>query len=759
MFNLKKEYYSKDKILNCAFVLTGFLMGRAVLFGSINGLGLGYLTCFAFGGNIFYAVAAAVTAGLFTVKRTMDISEYVIGIVLLCLFHFLGREKVRDDRKYFFGALSLLSGALLTAAFTGNFVYYCIIGSLETAFSAVTGYIIDKGINVIRAAEQKEYITGDEMLSLFILAAAVIIGGGDLSVFGFSPSVALAVTVIFIAGARGGCVTGLACGACMGVMLSFADIYPVGIVPAMAVSGMTGAMLGGIKKALMPVGFVTALAPMAVYYRLELLTPGGVAAVLAAGVINMYLPDKLYLHFYNTINTGFGQSNMYGEEIKAIACRKIKRLSECFADLGTHIPAAAVQEGENVKFEIFDQCTANVCSRCSRQSECWEGNYSTTYKNLYSLVSKWVDKGNVDLKNLPNYFLASCIRYREWLLWAKNAVDEKRYKALIAEEKSGYRQLLYLYTQNLADRIGAIAEEIENETNIDRELSEKIYKRIAVFGVRGAVVSMGERGIKLRIALPNTCSDEILEAKIMPVVREILNVNLIKGEESTDCVQKSITLVREPPLRVSAYGCSKPKAKDEISGDSFIFTDLDDGKYLLALADGMGSGRLAGRESAAAVEMYEDFTAVGFKREASLELINSLVSAREDSFSTLDICTLDRYSGKAEFVKIGAVSTLIAGKRGIEVLKSNTLPVGILDSVDAKVYEKRLEKGDVILMMTDGITELFKSEDKKAELMKILRERKNATAEGLAKNIMNTALEAAEACSRDDMTVLAANVY
>ena len=244
------------------------------------------------------------------------------------------------------------------------------------------------------------------------------------------------------------------------------------------------------------------------------------------------------------------------------------------------------------------------------------------------------------------------------------------------------------------------------------------------------------------------------------MLKEFVGVNIVKTEERlVDDNTWSVTLVEEPKLRISAYCCSKPKNSENICGDSFIFTDLENGRYLLALADGMGSGKRAGMESAAAVEMYEDFTQAGFFRDDALELINSLVSGKNESFSTLDICTVDKYTGKAEFIKIGAVSTFILKRKGVEILKSNTLPVGILENVDTKIYEKRVEKGDVIVMMTDGIFEAGKSGENEYKFIEMLEKRKKTTAENTAKKIMETAIKMGESKINDDMTVLVANIY
>lgn len=99
MYKLNLQYWNKEKLASIVFVIVGLLMGRVVLFGGINGCAIGYLTCFLFNKNIFYAVAVTIFTGLMTVRKTMDIGEYVIAIVLMCLFNFwemVGYRKTKN---------------------------------------------------------------------------------------------------------------------------------------------------------------------------------------------------------------------------------------------------------------------------------------------------------------------------------------------------------------------------------------------------------------------------------------------------------------------------------------------------------------------------------------------------------------------------------------------------------------------------------------------------------------------------------------
>lgn len=64
----------------------------------------------------------------------------------------------------------------------------------------------------------------------------------------------------------------------------------------------------------------------------------------------------------------------------------------------------------------------------------------------------------------------------------KNSIDEYKFKNICISQKEEYRQLLSVYIRNVAQRAESIASEIEMETDIDIELSEKIYRKTAYMG-------------------------------------------------------------------------------------------------------------------------------------------------------------------------------------------------------------------------------------------------------------------------------------
>ncbi len=208
-------------------------------------------------------------------------------------------------------------------------------------------------------------------------------------------------------------------------------------------------------------------------------------------------------------------------------------------------------------------------------------------------------------------------------------------------------------------------------------------------------------------------------------------------------------------------GVSK-KTKDgsSISGDSNLTIKLDDGKYLLAISDGMGTGPKARQASQIAVKMLQRLLSSGFDKDTSIELINSTLSqtTEEDTFATLDIAILDLYAGNIEFIKNGACPTYIKeNNKKVQIIKSLTLPAGILENISLVVYDKDIEDSNILVMCSDGIME-SNAEYKNKELWvrDILESIETDNVQKIADIITKEAIDNGYGITKDDMTIIVA---
>ena len=200
------------------------------------------------------------------------------------------------------------------------------------------------------------------------------------------------------------------------------------------------------------------------------------------------------------------------------------------------------------------------------------------------------------------------------------------------------------------------------------------------------------------------------------------------------------------------------KNKSSISGDSNLQIRLEDGKYLLALSDGMGSGPNEKRNSQIAIKMLKRLLMSGFDKEVSLQLINSTIflNTTQEMYATLDISILDLYTGNMEIVKNGAVPTYIKNQDKIQKIDSQSLPAGIVENMELVVHDIDLKVGDIIVMCTDGIIDAKKDDSQWIE--ELLQQIQTDNVQKIADLILTEAMDYNYGLPKDDMTVIVGKI-
>ncbi len=179
----------------------------------------------------------------------------------------------------------------------------------------------------------------------------------------------------------------------------------------------------------------------------------------------------------------------------------------------------------------------------------------------------------------------------------------------------------------------------------------------------------------------------------------------VKSPYFVEKAYKSFTFLQEPAYCALSGQASATKSGEEISGDSILITEVLDGHMHFMMADGVGSGREAGLHSEKVLDFMEKFLAAGYTKENAIQVLNGLIlqDGEEKAMSTLDICDLNLYTGVCEFNKIGGAASFHKRDRLVEKIWIENLPLGAFGTLDLDVVRRRLEDGDYIIMVTDGI--------------------------------------------------------
>jgi len=219
--------------------------------------------------------------------------------------------------------------------------------------------------------------------------------------------------------------------------------------------------------------------------------------------------------------------------------------------------------------------------------------------------------------------------------------------------------------------------------------------------------------------------------------------------------------VEEARYHVLTGVAKATKETEKISGDNYTFFERDTGNLTALLSDGMGSGEKACRDSTMVVELMQKFLEAGFQLEMAIQMINSLLLTGEENanMSTLDLCSMDLYSGECRFVKVGSACSYIKRGHLVDRISSGNLPLGIFQKPDVEAVGRCLEDGDYIVMISDGILDALSQGIGEDMLSELIGECDLENPGEMAGAILNFCIRQCKGHIRDDMTVLVTGIW
>jgi len=194
----------------------------------------------------------------------------------------------------------------------------------------------------------------------------------------------------------------------------------------------------------------------------------------------------------------------------------------------------------------------------------------------------------------------------------------------------------------------------------------------------------------------------------------------------------------------------------EVSGDNYYIGEIIDGQQLIMIADGMGNGEKAASDSNNLLEILEELLQAGFDKEISIKLVNSYLSNmnRGETFSTLDMLLIDLHTGTGRMYKQGAATSYIKRGEWMEMIKSTSLPVGVIDGAVCEKCVKKFYKNDIIVMVSDGVLESIIVENKDDYVRDILCDMELDEPEDIVEYVIDEVKASSGNRLKDDATII-----
>ena len=334
-----------------------------------------------------------------------------------------------------------------------------------------------------------------------------------------------------------------------------------------------------------------------------------------------------------------------------------------------------------------------------------------------------------------------------------------------------FRESIQALKDNLSE-VSLILQEVAEETAVCLEIPERLKKKIIrLFGKEKInikdiyYIEEGSTGkVVLSVTMCSHAPGGCMARDAADMLSVIMDKRLNLSGQSpylVDEEEKTFFFLEDPPFMVLTGYARAVREQEKVSGDNYSIMELDCGKLVALLSDGMGSGEKACQESRAVIERMETLLEAGHSLNSAVNIVNNtlLAAGEPANMSTLDVCSLDLYTGKCEFRKLGAAASFIKSNVYVEPIIMNRLPLGIFFRNEDEYISRELMDNDYLIMVTDGVLDAFSTGDYEALLGQYISDMRDCSPAEIAQRILQFALKCSGGHIRDDMTILVLEVF
>ncbi len=751
-FSLNKQIIIRFSIL----FLLSFLVSRVSVADQLMPFGAAFIAAaFLNKKNVnTFAIFLGSLLSVFVLWNDSSLHHLVLFSILYGILCITVLVKLKSSMVTVLTAV-LLAYSITIAVFAKGLIYDSLMWIFEVGISVVMIFVFNIAFKLHPGKKTRTVLMDDEIISITFVCLVVVLGLSDITFVGVYLRNIAAILITLIFAYTGG----LAVGSAVGVMLGFGVLLAGGDVAYMANLSM-GALVAGLlnksNRFVGGIGFLLINAIMTFYINNSAIVIIPLVDSLVAIGIFVVLPKK-FLEFIGTfIDANLSRLHTQKINIKRfreLTVGRLKEISNIFAN-ASYVFSKAEPKTNDFALAVRS-VRERVCRECTLHNYCWQSGKEAA-EEFRRAYLEYRQNGYCELSA---GFARKCMKEHTVTgtlndVFYLHRMNEKVAKQVTASKKVVGEQLL-----GVSKVIASLGREFELDINFMSDYERVIRNRLEASGIRVSEVSVEGVGDNIVACVKvHSCGGTgACNARIKSIVSNVLGRKMEPEKQLCQMSGETCELKYLPKKKftVTAHAISLQKHGNRVCGDAYVTMELRDGRFMLLLCDGMGSGERAAERSEAAVTLARNFYNAGFEDSTVISSINKLLmlSSPDDTYSTMDLCMIDRKLGEAVFTKIGAPKSFIWRSGGMLSINGCALPIGILDEVKPTVKSVDLKDGDLIVMFSDGISDLA------VDLNEFV---KNCVAyespENAAGELIRAALEASGGYAHDDMTVIVAKV-
>lgn len=636
--------------------------------------------------------------------------RYIAAICAVATIRWaLSELKKINENQFFAPIISFLP--LLTTGITMAFINNSMSTTsalyvAEAFLSAGSAYFFKRAIKIYLEKRYRKKLDNVDNACISVTFAIIILSLTGLEVFSISVGRILMVLMILtcagVGGASSGAISGIASGAISGLS-SIGLSYLSG---AYGLGGLMAGIFSPTGKIFSVIAFIIAhgIASLQIDSMTNMLD--SVIEVALASVIYMLLPQSKKITEIFSVKNG----NFSGTALRNNVVMRLNHSSNALLSISNKVNEISEKLVTTTKYtigQVYNNSANDTCSVCSLRAICWKKNKEKSIGNFAKLTPILKSKGRVEVDDFSKDFKECCNKIED----VKNSIN-KNYNNFLSAQKAEFRasnirdiasEQFKITSAMLLD----ISKEISAYESFDEELAEKVNEVFVKLDV-----------VPLEISCRRDKFNRlIIECEIEKGKNQRLNKAQLVHEVSKTCGKKfAQACISSTENSFKVQMCQKPildvcvgmfqQSAHKLCGDSAVTFYDGQGSYIAMVCDGMGTGGYAAVDGAMASSIMESLLKAGIAYETALKLVNSALmsKSKDETLATVDMTSVDLFTGKCELRKAGGTFTMIKRGDKVSIIEKNSLPVGIMQEVSFETEIQTVKSGDIICMLSDGAT-------------------------------------------------------
>ena len=354
---------------------------------------------------------------------------------------------------------------------------------------------------------------------------------------------------------------------------------------------------------------------------------------------------------------------------------------------------------------VIDNAHDTLCFNCGRRETCWKQEYSATMAGMEALRPLLEQNGNLETVQLPGQ-LSRCIHPAALCAAASRsfALYRSRKEARIHSE--AMRKALTEQYSAVAEALGVLGEQLGRPGEPEPYKSGRVAEFFTSLGAppQECTVTLDDLGrTHAAVTLPRT---RFAPQELAALAQEVGHIcrRTLETPQVLSCKGMTTLLFCEKPALQVVFGAAGAAARGDVSGDA-VQQFCSPAAAQMILCDGMGTGRPAAVDGNLAAELTARLLKAGFTAELAARLVNVALALKseEESGATLDLISVDLYTGTARLFKAGAAPGFLVHGGRVRTVGEATLPIGVLGGVNGQSRVVHLAAGDYAVLVSDGL--------------------------------------------------------